>query len=338
MAKFATYYFKYEHEMAPYDWENRQQHLAALFEKDSSITFGEGSPSEEQQKKGIPYAKIFNHRVYHMKCNPDIIIMQFANSIDIPVESKFEHTVIKDEPSLFVIIDNRKDIRTVAIQNRRKAFSAPRRVAQIMADRISSILFRDHCYSAKILPEYYPADLFKAWKEQERHAQALRFSPSEEMTADEIKKKLEELKGKDYFDDSLMPMLLDFFLEEKKAKYKHKFTVMPEDKLTALYVDKSTVYMKNLLTLASATGQPVELVTKEGTVFKCFVEPDEENADKIVHHKFDDTLLEMLFKGKKKDGEKAGSEDLAKAEAAVVEMLNSIKHPSEDTGKKEDAA
>ena len=46
----------------------------------------------------------------------------------------------------------------------------------------------------------------------------------------------------------------------------------------------------------------------------------------------------MLFKGKKKDGSKAESEDMAKAEAAVVELLNSIKHMSEDIEKKEDAA
>ena len=37
---------------------------------------------------------------------------------------------------------------------------------------------------------------------------------------------------------------------------------------TALYVDKTTPYMKNLITLASATGEPVEIVTKEGAVFK----------------------------------------------------------------------
>lgn len=49
MAKFATYYFKYNHEFAPYEWGNRQKHLAALFAEDSNIVFGEGEPTEEQR-------------------------------------------------------------------------------------------------------------------------------------------------------------------------------------------------------------------------------------------------------------------------------------------------
>ena len=54
MAKFATYYFKYNHEFAPYEWGNRQKHLAALFAEDSNIVFGEGEPTEEQRAQGIP--------------------------------------------------------------------------------------------------------------------------------------------------------------------------------------------------------------------------------------------------------------------------------------------
>lgn len=92
MAKFATYYFRYNHELGPFEWEKRHEHLASLFESNDSIIFGEDVPSEEQQNNDIPYAKAFNHLVYHLKCNPNIIVMQFANSIDIPVESKFEQT------------------------------------------------------------------------------------------------------------------------------------------------------------------------------------------------------------------------------------------------------
>ena len=124
MAKFADYYIKYKHEFAPYDWEDRQKHLATLFQEDKDIVFGEG---EEQAKKGIPYDKVYNHRVYHLESNPNIIVMQFANSIDIPIEIKYENSIAKTEPSCFVIIDNREGMRTIAIQNRRKAFSAPKR-------------------------------------------------------------------------------------------------------------------------------------------------------------------------------------------------------------------
>lgn len=132
MAKFADYYIKYKHEFAPYDWEDRQKHLATLFQEDKDIVFGEGEASEEQAKKGIPYDKVYNHRVYHLESNPNIIVMQFANSIDIPIEIKYENSIAKTEPSCFVIIDNREGMRTIAIQNRRKAFSAPKRVAEIL--------------------------------------------------------------------------------------------------------------------------------------------------------------------------------------------------------------
>ncbi len=340
MAKFAKYWLRYDYDFSPHSWEDRQQHLADLFKDSDSIVFGEGEPSEEQKKEGIPYAKVFNHRIYHLRCNPNIIIMQLANNIDIPMETNFEAVVAKNEPSLFAIIDNREGMRTIAIQNRRKAFSAPRRVAQIIAERVNDRLYHKYCYRLEILPEYYPADLFQAWKEQQECAQNLRFPCTTELSEEEIMKRVDDLKkqGKDYFADSLMPMLLEMRMEAKKAKYDMKLAVMPDCKNTAMFVDKTTMYMKNLITFASAIGEPVEIVTKEGAVFRCFVEPEEENTDKIVHCNLDESLLNLLFKGRKNNYEVAEPEDVDKAENAVVEMLNGMKHTSEDIERKVDVA
>ena len=88
--------------------------------------------------------------------------------------------------------------------------------------------------------------------------------------------------------------------------------------------------MKNMLTLSQATNTLVELITKDGTTYRCFVESDEENTDKIVHKQLDEKLLEMLFTGKKKDGEKAEHNDILKAETEIVEMLNAMKNTSVD--------
>lgn len=88
--------------------------------------------------------------------------------------------------------------------------------------------------------------------------------------------------------------------------------------------------MKNMLTLASASHTPVELVTKDGATYRCFVESDEENTDKIIHKQLDAQLLEMLFKGKKRNGEKVEHDDIMKGEAAIVEMLNGMKNTSVD--------
>lgn len=331
MSRFAQYYIKYHHEFAPYDWENRQKHLGALFEKDESIVFGVGEPSEEQKAKGEVYAKTYNHRVYHLANNPNIIVMQFANSIDIPVEIAYQAAWVKDEPSCFVIIDNRENLRTVAIQKRKKAFGNPGQVARILAEKIDETLYCDKCYKVDILPEFYPEDLFEAWEKLQQNAIEMRFGVPE-MDADEILRKVEELKdkGKEYFDDSLMSALIQLAVEAKKAKYKQLYKIMPKDKKVALYVDKSSVFMKNLITMSRALNMPVELVTKDAGTFKCFVETDEDNTDKIVCREFNADLLEQLFTMKNKEGEALEQGDINRIEGEIVEMLNAMKHESED--------
>lgn len=322
MSSFAQYYIKYRHEFAPYDWEKRQECLAAFFQADDSIEFAIG----EDDKR-----KVFNHRVYHLHNNPRIVVMQFANSIDIPVEIAYEHTFAKDEPSCFVIIDNRDNLRSVLIQKRKQAFGSPGQVAKIIGGQISDRMFKEKCYSMEILPEYYPEDLFEAWEKLQQNAMAMRFGVPE-MTPDEIMQKVEALKSqhKEYYDDSLMQSLLQLAVEAKKAKYKQLYTVMPEDKKTALYVDKTSVFMKNLLTLSRAIDMPVEIITKDAGTFKCFVETDEDNTDKIVCREFNAGLLENLFRGRDKDGNELEPADINKIEGEIVEVLNGMKHEPED--------
>ena len=322
MSSFAQYYIRFLYEFAPYDWEKRQEYLAAFFQADDSIEFAIG----EGDKR-----KVFNHRVYHLQNNPRIVIMQFANSIDIPVEIAYEHTFAKDEPSCFVIIDNRDNLRSVLIQKRKQAFGNPGQVAKIIGSQISDRMFKEKCYSMEILPEFYPEDLFEAWEKLQQNAMAMRFGVPE-MTPDEIMQKVEALKSqhKEYYDDSLMQSLLQLAVEAKKAKYKQLYTVMPEDKKTALYVDKTSVFMKNLLTLSRAINMPVELVTKDAGTFRCFVETDEDNTDKIVCREFNAGLLENLFRRRDKDGNELEPADINKIEGEIVEVLNGMKHEPED--------
>lgn len=129
---------------------------------------------------------------------------------------------------------------------------------------------------------------------------------------------------------SLMQSLLQLAVEAKKAKYKQLYTVMPEDKQTALYVDKTSVFMKNLLTLSRAINMPVELVTKDAGTFRCFVETDEDNTDKIVCREFNAGLLENLFRKRDKDGNELEPAAINKIEGEIVEMLNGMKHEPED--------
>ena len=318
MSRFAQYYIKYKYEPGCYEWQQRQQHLSRLFDNDESIEFYLGKGDTR---------KVYKHKVYHLDSAPDITVMRFANNIDIEVERDFEPAMAKDEPSCFVIIDNRNNMRSMAIQKRKKAFSNTHKVADILSTVISLQMFHDYCYSIEILPDFYPADLFKVWTLVQSNVQQMRFGVPE-IDMDEALKMVEKLKekGREYFDSSLMGPLLQILLAQQQGKYKGRYTVMPEDKATALYVDKQSVFMRNLLTFAEAAGEPVELVTKDGATYRCFIDSDEDNTDKIVSHEFDGSYLEMLFKDKKPDGTKIEPEDRLNAEQEEVKLMNSMKH------------
>ena len=100
------------------------------------------------------------------------------------------------------------------VPNYSKAFSTSKSVAQIMADRISKTLYRNHCYSTEILPEFYPVDLFKAWHEQQQYVQAIRFPFFD--TIDEIMQKVNETK--DYYNSALMSELQQLCSVARKEK------------------------------------------------------------------------------------------------------------------------
>ncbi len=338
MSNFAQYYMKFKGSVArdtlfnvftPQAWEQRQKHLQALFDKDDSVEFALGD--------GVG-RKEYKHRVYHLSIAPEITVMRFANSIDIPVEKDFQPATAKDEPSCFVIIDNRDNLRTVAIQKRKKAFGDTRQVAKILSTVICRKLNEDYGYGFEIVPDYYPEDLFKVWERQQVNTQSLCFGVPE-MDVEEILKKVAELKAKnrDYFDDSLMPSLIQVLIAQKQAKYKGRYMVMPNEKLTSLYVDRDSVFMRNLLTYSEATEEPVELITKDGATFRCFIDKEGANTDRIVSHAFDDKILESLFNDRKKDGTRIEPEERLKAEEEVSGFMNSMKHEADNT-KEEEAA
>ena len=82
--------------------------------------------------------------------------------------------------------------------------------------------------------------------------------------------------------------------------------------------------------MAEATGEPIELVTNNGGTFRCFVDSDDENTDKIVCRELDTEHLEMLFRERDKDGNKIEPEDRLRAEGEILAMMNGMKHEPED--------
>ncbi len=57
MAQFADYYIRYKYDFAPYEWENRQSHLAALFAEDSTIVSAKVILLRNSSRKASPMPK-----------------------------------------------------------------------------------------------------------------------------------------------------------------------------------------------------------------------------------------------------------------------------------------
>ena len=316
MAKFAQYYIQFIRESGAFDWEERQDHLGQLLANDDSIEFGEGK---------------YKHKVYHLTANPNIIVMRFANDKNVLTEKDFQEKIIKDEPSCFLIIDNRKGLRSLAIECRKKAFNTTATVSKIIEHDLSKVLYHKHCYTLTIEPDFYPEDLFNAWSSLQQHVNAIRFGVPE-MNEEEFMQKVEVLKQKDkeYYDDSLMTSILHLAYEAKRTQYKQFLTVTPEEKKNALVLDKSSVYMRNLISISAAADMPVELITNDGASYKCYVDADSENAEKIIKRELDRDQLEYLFENKKKDGEELTTEERDKIEEHIVEFMNEMKHEDKD--------
>lgn len=85
--KFATYYLKFKQDLACEGWENRESDFGALFAQDDSIVLGEEWPSPIMSETEATPQRVFNHRVYHLRCNPLITVMQLANNIGTSFES-----------------------------------------------------------------------------------------------------------------------------------------------------------------------------------------------------------------------------------------------------------
>lgn len=322
MAKFAQYYVRFNQEGGCFDWDKRQEHLGQLFQNDESIKFTDGD------KEG---GKHYKHRVYHLLSNPNIIVMRIANDKDVPIEKDFEATIAKDEPSCFIIIDNRAGLRSIAIECRKKAFNSTEQVSKILQDNLAYAIYNKYCYSLNILPDFYPEDLFEAWTSLQKYVNAIRFG-TPEMTEEEFTQKVRILKqkNKEYYDDSLMAPILQMAFEAKRANYKQLLTITPEEKKNALYLDKTSLYMRNLISISAAADMPVELITADGASYKCYVDAESENAEKIIRREFNTQLLEELFDNKKKDGAELTTEERNKIEELIVEFMNGMKHEDKD--------
>ena len=100
----------------------------SLFDDNSTFTFTVGDET-------------FNHQI--LLNSGGIIMLKIANNKKILHEENFVVKRIDDQPSSIVIIDNRKDCQTIAIQDKRSSFSSTDHISGIMKKSFNSVLRRD---------------------------------------------------------------------------------------------------------------------------------------------------------------------------------------------------
>ena len=106
----------------------KQDTFQSLFDDDSTFTFTVGDET-------------FNHQI--LLNSGGIIILKIANNKKIRHEENFVVKSIDDQPSSIVIIDNRKDCQSIAIQDKRSSFSSTDQIAGIMKKSFNSVLWRN---------------------------------------------------------------------------------------------------------------------------------------------------------------------------------------------------
>ena len=105
----------------------KQQAFQSLFDDDSSFTFTVGEET-------------YNHQIILNKGG--FIVLRIANNKKIRHEENFIVKDIEDQPSCIVLIDNRHDCQSIAIQEKRTAFSSTDQVARIMKKAFNAVLWR----------------------------------------------------------------------------------------------------------------------------------------------------------------------------------------------------
>lgn len=107
--------------------KDKQQTFHSLFADDSSFTFTVGDET-------------YNHQI--LLNSGGIIVLRIANNKKIRHEENFIVKDIEDQPSCIVLIDNRHDCQSIAIQEKRTAFSSTDQVARIMKKAFNAVLWR----------------------------------------------------------------------------------------------------------------------------------------------------------------------------------------------------
>lgn len=119
---------------APSVMEHKQEIFQALFNEDSGFFFSRGD-------------MVYRHQML-MNYN-NVIVLRIANNKKIHQEENFHVRELVNQPSSLVIIDNRKDCQTIAVQCQQASFSKPDQLAKIMESSFNAAM-KPSCLNVEI--------------------------------------------------------------------------------------------------------------------------------------------------------------------------------------------
>lgn len=213
----------------------KQELLGELFLADSNLRFSRIRNSSNDESKQ------FEHLVVAQ--NDGIIVMRLANTTTQVHEKDFNRWTEEDNPSLFVLIDNRKDKQIIAIENRPQAFGDTQTVAHIMEETFNRRLWSKRL-QVQINAKYRTREFWDVVSEYDQGIASVTFKfpyPN-----------LPEISN----------MVGEYYTElAKRTNTEPKTTITAPPKERAI-LDKGDLILESMIKAASASGKVIMMRPK----------------------------------------------------------------------------
>lgn len=138
-------------------WGNKQKVFGSIFE---SIVFRKGG-------KDYRHDLIFNEN--------EIIVFRLANNKHIVQEDSFVTKKLDHHPSCIVIIDNRKDVQNVFIEQKQFSFDDTETVSKILSTTFNAYL-KSYNLAVEIKKRFVPQEFWTVVEKAENGIDMVRFS------------------------------------------------------------------------------------------------------------------------------------------------------------------
>jgi len=125
--------------------------------------------------------------------------------------------------------------------------------------------------------------------------------------------------------------------EECRKHYSMVMELNPPSGEPFLPVDESSTFIRNLVKFHANTGASIDLVTKDGVRFRCFVD-DEGESDSIVTSEIDNDYLDAFFQDSGNQEDEEARKRVTAAEEKLLEFINNMKKEADEEEGKEDVA